>query len=122
MSHHHLIPAWLELQLYKYHTEMASHFAFAVALFIVILLPITLAIERTVVIAFPYRHRSIMTTKTVVGMLAVMWGIAAILATVMIATEPVHINWPQALVVYHYKIFTAFCGPTININSIHSSC
>ena len=72
---------------------------------IVILLPITLAIERMIVIAFPYRHRSLMTTKTVAGMLAVMWGTATILATVMIATEPVHIIWPQALVVYHYKIF-----------------
>ena len=54
-----------------------------------------------------------MTTKTVVGMLAVMWGIAAILATVMIATEPVHIIWPQALVVYHYKILSLFAVPQL---------
>ena len=33
MSHHHLIPAWLELRLYNYHTEMATHFIFSIALF-----------------------------------------------------------------------------------------
>ena len=37
-----------------------------------ILLPITLATERMIVIAFPFCHRSIMTTKTVAGMLAAM--------------------------------------------------
>ena len=37
---------------------------------VAILLPITLATERMIVIAFPYHHRSIMTTKTVAGLLA----------------------------------------------------
>ena len=38
----------------------------------IILLPITTAAERLIVIAFPYHHRSIMTTKTAAIILAVM--------------------------------------------------
>ena len=82
---------------------------------IAILLPFTLAIERMIVIAFPYRHRSIMTTKTVAGMLAVMWGTAAILAAVMIVTEPIDISWPQALVVYHYTSLPFFAVPRLTL-------
>ena len=66
-----------------------------------ILLPITLAIERMIVIAFPYRHRDIMTNKTVARMLAIMWGTAAILAKIMIATGLLDIDWPQAQIYYH---------------------
>ena len=62
----------------------------------------TLAIERMIVIAFPYRHRDIMTTKTVASMLAVMWGTAAILATIMITIGLIDIDWPQALIYYHH--------------------
>ena len=80
-----------------------------------ILLPITLAIERMIVIAFPYHHRSIMTTKTVASMLAVMWGTAAILATIMIAKEPVDIVWSQALVVYHYTSLPFFAVPRLSL-------
>ena len=82
---------------------------------IAILLPITLAIERTVVITFPYRHRSIMTTKTIAGMLAVMWGTAAILATAMIATESIDIIWPQALVFYHYTSLPFIAVPRLSL-------
>ena len=70
-----------------------------------ILLPITLATERMIVIAFPYRHRDIMTNKRVAGMLAVMWGTAAILATIMITTGFIDIYWPQARVYYHHTAF-----------------
>ena len=72
-----------------------------------ILLPMTLAIERMIVIAFPYRHRDIMTTKPVASMLAVMWGTAAILATIMIATGLIDIDWLQALI-YCHRITSLF--------------
>ena len=42
-----------------------------------------------------------MTNKTVARMLAVMWGTAAILATIMIATGLLDIDWPQAQIYYH---------------------
>ena len=82
-----------------------------VLLLISILLPITLAIERMIVIAFPYRHRDIMTNKTVTSMLAVMWGTATILATIMIATGLIDIDWPQALIYYHRRAFLFFIVP-----------
>ena len=44
-----------------------------------ILLPTTIAMERMIVIGFPYRHRSIMTTKMVIGILAAMWGVQYLL-------------------------------------------
>ena len=46
-----------------------------------------------------------MTNKTVAGMLAVMWGTAAILAMIMIATGLIDIDWPQAQVYYHCRAF-----------------
>ena len=52
----------------------------------------TLAIERMIVIAFPYHHKDIMTTKTVASMLAVMWGTAAILAAIMITIGLIDID------------------------------
>ena len=66
--------------------------------FMTILLPITLAIERMIVIGFPYRHRSIMTKKTVFSILAVMWGISLILTIASAIIVPVNIVWPLALV------------------------
>ena len=48
-----------------------------------IILPVTVVIERMTVIGFPYCHRSIMTTKTVIGILAAMLGIS-LTFTVMI--------------------------------------
>ena len=56
-----------------------------------ILLPITVAIERMVVITFPFHHRSIMTTKAVAGMLATLWGLSAIVTIVIIVVVPVDI-------------------------------
>ena len=81
--------------------------------FTAIILPITLATERMIAIAFPYRHRSIMTNKTVAGMLAAMWGTAAILSTVITATESISIDWPQALILYHHKSVPFFAVPRL---------
>ena len=63
-----------------------------------VMLPITLAAERIVVIGFPLRHRSIMTTKTVAVILAAMWGLSTILATIITVIVPIDIIWPLALV------------------------
>lgn len=73
-----------------------------------VILPITLATERMIVIAFPFRHRSIMTTKTVVGMLAVMWGLSAILSIIITVTVPVDILWSLGVVYWHIPIFPYF--------------
>ena len=58
------------------------------------LLFVTLAVERVVVIGYPYRHRSIMTTKVVHGMVVTTWVVSAILASVVIAVVPHLILWP----------------------------
>ena len=58
-----------------------------------ILLPIPVAVKRMIAIAFPFRHRSIMTTKTVARMLAAMWELSAILTIINIITVPVDIVW-----------------------------
>ena len=78
-----------------------------------ILLPITVAIERMVVITFPFRHRSIMTTKAVAGMLATMWGLSAIVTIVIIVVVPVDIVWPLALVVWHPRIYPFMIVPRL---------
>lgn len=78
-----------------------------------ILLPITAAIERMVVITFPFRHRSIMTTKAVAGMLATMWELSAIVTIVIIAVIPVDIVWPLALVVWHSRIYPFMIVPRL---------
>ena len=70
-----------------------------------IVLPITLVIERMIAIVFPFRHRSIMTTKRVARMLAIMWGSSAILIIIIVAVVPIEIVWPLALVVWHARIF-----------------
>ena len=75
------------------------------------LLPITVAVERMIVIAFPFRHRSIMTTKTVVRMLAVMWGLSAILTIIILITIPFDIVWPLGLIHFH-PILYAIMGVT----------
>ena len=64
-------------------------------------LPITLAVERMIVIGFPYRHRSIMTTKTVATILATMWGLSTIMAITITIIVPIDIAWPLALVDWH---------------------
>ena len=63
-----------------------------------VMLPITLAAERMIVIGFPYRHRSIMTTKIVATILAAMWGLSTILAIIIIVVVPVDIVWPISAV------------------------
>ena len=73
-----------------------------------VILPITLATERMIVIVFPFRHRSIMTTKTVAGMLAAMWGLSAILTIIITVTVPVDVLWPLGVVYWHTPIFPYF--------------
>ena len=63
----------------------------------VVLSPITVAFERMIAIAFPFRHRSIMTKKTVAYMLLAIWGLSTILTITVIITLPVDIFWPLAL-------------------------
>ena len=78
-----------------------------------ILLPITLVVERMIVITFPFRHRSIMTTKAVAGMLATMWGLSAILTIIIVLIVPVDIVWPLALVVWHPRIYPFMIVPRL---------
>ena len=73
-----------------------------------VILPITLVTERMIVIVFPFRHRSIMTTKTVAGMLAAMWGLSAILTIIITVTVPVDVLWPLGVVYWHTPIFPYF--------------
>ena len=63
-----------------------------------ILSPIPVAID---VIAFPLRHRSIMTNKTVARMLAPMWGTAAIVSIMIVALVPIDIDWSLAVIRLH---------------------
>ena len=72
--------------------------------FMTILLLITLAIDRVVVIASPYRHRYIMTKRTVAGLLAAVWGSSAILTVTVTIVVPVDIAWPLAVIDYQYTI------------------
>ena len=115
MSHNHasFLPAWFEFRLdsttiiLKWLVILPSIVLYLVS----ILLPITLAIERMIVIAFPYRHRDIMANKTVAIMLTVMWSTAAILATIMVTTGLIDKDWPQALIYYHRRAFLFFIVP-----------
>ena len=72
--------------------------------FMTILLLITLAVNRVVIIASPYRHRYIMTKKVVAGILAAMWGLSAILTVTIIIVVPVHIGWPLAVIDFQYTV------------------
>ena len=78
-----------------------------------ILLPITLAVERMIVIGFPYRHRSIMATKTVIGILAVMWVVSIILTIIITIIVPVDMVWPFAAFNYHKNILPFFVIPRL---------
>ena len=78
-----------------------------------VMLPITVAVERMVVIAFPFHHRNIMTTKTVVIMLAAMWGLSAILTTIIIITVPVDIVWPLGLMHFHLALYAVIGIPRL---------
>ena len=73
-----------------------------------IILPVTVAIERMIVIGFPYCHRSIMTTKTVIGILTAMLGISLTFTVMIIIVVSVDIVWPLALVYYD-----AIVGPFV---------
>ena len=65
-----------------------------------IILPVTIALERMIVIGFPYRHRSIMTTKTVIGILATMLGVSLTFTVMITIVVSVDVVWPLALVYY----------------------
>ena len=66
-----------------------------------ILSPIPVAIEHMIVIAFPFHHRSIMTTKTIATMLAVMLGASATMNIMITAFIPFDIVWSLALIHWH---------------------
>ena len=74
---------------------------FLVIYMMTILLPITVAVEHTIVIAFPFRHRNIMTTKIIASVLAAMWGLSTILSTIAMVTIPIDIVWPLGLIHIH---------------------
>ena len=76
--------------------------------FVSILLLITLAIDRVVVIASPYRHRYIMTKKTVAGLLATVWGLSAILTVTITIVVPVDIVWPLAVIDFQFTVTPFF--------------
>ena len=79
-----------------------------------LLLPVTIAIERIVVIGFPYRHRSIMTTKMVISLVGAMWGVSIVLTIMATVIVPVNnIVWPLALVDYHPTISLFFRIPRL---------
>ena len=66
---------------------------FTILYFMSILSPIPVVLERMIVIAFPFRHQSIMTNKTVAGMIVAMWGASIILTTIIILKLPLDIVW-----------------------------
>ena len=73
-----------------------------------VMLPITLAAERMIVIGFPYCHRSILTDKVVASTLAAMWGVSTILAIIITIVVPVNIVWPLGLVDWDVTIVPFF--------------
>ena len=70
-----------------------------------ILLPVPIAVERMITIAFPFRHRSIVTAKTVAIMLAAMWILSAILAMIIMITVPIDVVWPIGLIYLHPTVY-----------------
>ena len=77
------------------------------------LLPISLAAERMVIIGFPHRHRSIMTTKVAVSMLVTFWGLSLSMAVIITITVQVNIVWPLGLVDTHYTLFPFIMIPRL---------
>ena len=77
--------------------------------FMTILLLITLAVNRVVVMASPYHHRYIMTKKAVAGILAAMWGLSAILTVTITIVVSVHIGWPLAVIDFSIQSDHSFC-------------
>ena len=86
---------------------------FILLYFMCILSPIPVAVERMIVIAFPYCHRSIMTNKTVAGMLAAMWSTSTILTIIILITVPLDIVWPLAVLHWHESIFAIIAAPRL---------
>ena len=86
---------------------------FSLIYLMTLLLPITVAVERVIVIGFPFHHRSIMTTKTVVIMLAAMWGLSAILTIIIMIIVPINIVWPVGLTHYHQTICPILVVPQL---------
>ena len=80
---------------------------------VIILLPVTLTLERMIVIVFPYHHRGIMTTKTIIGMLAAMWELSLILTIMITMIVPTDIVWPLGLIYYHPSIASFFVLPQL---------
>ena len=54
-----------------------------------------------------------MTTKTVIIMLAAMWGLSAILTTIIMITVPIDIVWPLGLTHYHQTIYPILVVPQL---------
>ena len=54
-----------------------------------------------------------MTTKTIAGMLATMWGLSTILTIIIVAIVPVDIVWPLVVVVWHPSIFPFILVPRL---------
>ena len=81
--------------------------------FMTILLPTTLAAERTIVIAFPFRYRSIITTKTSAIALGGLWGISAVLTIIVTLFVPVEIVWPVALFEWHPTVYPFVLIPRV---------
>ena len=85
-----------------------------VTLYIInILLPIPVALERMIIIAFPFHHRSIMMNKTVAGMMVAMWGASIILTIIIILTVPLDIVWPLAMLHLHVNIYVIVAAPRL---------
>ena len=74
-------------------------------------MPVTLSIERMMVIGSPYRHRNIMTTKTVVSILAALWGLSLFLTIMITMGVSVDIVWPLALVYFYATVALFFVIP-----------
>lgn len=84
-----------------------------------LLSPINLAVERMVAIAFPYRHRNIMTNKRTAGMLVAMWGVSTILSLTIMITVPYDIIWPLAVVKWDITLIPlAFIARITSVTSI----
>ena len=86
---------------------------FTILYFMSILSPIPVALERMIVIAFPFRHRNIMTNKTVAGMLVAIWGVSTILTIIIIFTVPLDIVWPLATLHWHSNIYAIIAAPRL---------
>ena len=86
---------------------------FLILYFMTILSPIPIALERMIVIAFPFRHRNIMTNKTVVGMMVGMWGLSTILTMTITLTVQLDIVWPLAMPHWHIDIYAIIAAPRL---------